>query len=142
MAVALLLWQGSTIAFAQASSESTITSKIIALENAWSRAAETKDLRSLDWILDDAFVYVDTDGRLLTRAEVLRDVNQSGVEQMVTEAMVVHVHGSTAVVTGSFRTKSARDGKLVSQRGRFVDTWIFKNNSWICIASAAIATAR
>ena len=52
-------------------SDPDVSSKIVALENLWNQAAEAKDLDALDRILDDAFVYVDPDGKLLTKTEVL-----------------------------------------------------------------------
>ena len=80
--------------FAQESASSDAT-KIIALENAWSRATEGKDTKSLNNLLDDTFVYVDVDGRVMTKAEVLKDVRESGVLQMVKDSMVARLHGST-----------------------------------------------
>ena len=46
-------------------------SKILALERiAKLQACETRDLRTLDTMLDEAFAYVNPQGRLLTKSEV------------------------------------------------------------------------
>ena len=118
--------------------EKSAESRVIALENAWNRAAEAKDLKALDQILDDGFVYVGYDGRQMTKAEVLKDVTESGVQQVVAESMVAHVHGNAAIVTGIFRMKDFVRGKAVTRRGRFVDTWLLKDGRWVGIASIGI----
>lgn len=134
----LVMCGGRWMASAQEMTESAEASKVIALENMWNRASEAKDLRALDQILDDAFVYVSDDGRLLTKAEVLKDVKESRVQRVVTESMVVHVHGETAVATGVFRMSAAGRGKPLVRQGRFVDTWLHTNGRWVSIASIGI----
>jgi len=115
-----------------------VGSKLIALENAWNRASETKDLKGLDQILDDAFVYVGSDGRQMSKAEVLKDVKESGVQQVVAESMIARVHGDTAIVTGLYQFKSVLRGKVHVERGRFVDTWMNRNGGWVAMASVSV----
>ncbi|MBZ5678604.1 MAG: nuclear transport factor 2 family protein [Acidobacteriia bacterium] len=136
----LLVCAGTSASYAQVTVDSHVGSKIIALENLWSQASTIKDLKSLDTILDDAFVYVDPDGRLMTKAEVLADVKASPAQQVVTESMVVHLHGDAAIVTGTYRMKGVERGKSVVRRGRFVDTWLYRNGLWISIASLGTPT--
>jgi hypothetical protein len=116
--------------------------RIIALENAWSRASETKDTKSVNNLLDDSFVYVDVNGKMMTKAEVLKDITDSGVLQVVTKSMIARLHGTTGVVTGTFRLEGIVGGKPLRQQGRFVDTWLFKNGVWVCVASQATGIAR
>jgi len=122
-------------------SESEARSKILALENAWARAAEIKDVKALDTLLDNAFLNVAPDGRLMTKAEVLADVKAASLQQLVTEAMTAKLHGNTVIVTGIFRMKGIKDGKPYLQRGRFVDVWLYKNGSWVAISSQATPMA-
>jgi hypothetical protein len=112
-------------------------SRIIALEHAWSQAAESKDLRSLDVLLDDSFIYVDLQGRLLTKTEVMADVKASAVQQFVTSEMTAHLYGNATIVTGVFRMKGIEKGKPFLLLGRFTDTWIYSGGSWACVASQA-----
>jgi ketosteroid isomerase-like protein len=118
-------------------SESEARSKILALENAWARAAEIKDVKALDTLLDNAFLNVAPDGRLMTKADVLADVNSASVQQVVTEAMTAKLHGNTVIVTGIFRVKGITDGKPYLQQGRFLDVWMYKNGSWVAVSSQA-----
>jgi len=122
-------------------SESEAGSKILALENAWAQAAQIKDVKAMDTLLDDAFLNVAPDGRLMTKADVLADVKSASVQQFVNEAMTAKLHGNTAIVTGIFRMKGIKDGKPYLQRGRFVDVWIYKNGSWVAISSQATPIA-
>jgi ketosteroid isomerase-like protein len=122
-------------------SDSETGSRIIALENAWARAAEVKDVKAMDALLDDAFVNVDSDGRLMTKTEVLADVKSTSVQQVVTESMKANLHGNTAIVTGIFRMKGIEGGKPYLRRGRFLDVWMYKNGVWVAISSQATPIA-
>ncbi len=116
-------------------SDFDVRSKIVALENLWDQAVEARDLDALNGIIDDCFVYVGPDGRLLTKPEVLADLKASHRIRAVSESMVVRLHGDTAVVTGIYRTTGVDRGKPFSRRDRFVDTWLYKKGSWVSIAS-------
>ncbi len=134
-AVVLGIACGVLAGSAQVGGDADAASRVIALENAWSRAAEAKDLKALDEILDDEFVYVSYDGRVMTKAEILKDVKESGVQQMLAQSMVARVHGGAAIVTGTYRMKDVVRGKPITRQGRFVDTWLYKNDRWVGIAS-------
>jgi ketosteroid isomerase-like protein len=50
----------------------------------------------------------------------------------------VHVFGDVAIATGVFREKGMENGKAFVRRNRFVDTWVNRNDSWVCVAASAI----
>ena len=110
-------------------------SKLIAFEHAWNRAAQIKDIKAMESILDEAFVYVDFDGKTMTKAQVLADVKAADVEEVLSEGMHARIDGNTGIVTGIFRMKGFERGKAFVRRGRFMDIWVFKGGLWICIAS-------
>jgi ketosteroid isomerase-like protein len=132
--VALVGCVGTSAGYAQGDSESDVGAKILAMEHVWGHAYVNKDPKALDRILDDAFVNVDSDGVVQTKAEVVSEVRTSAAQQFLTEAMVVHLHGNTAIVTGVFLIKGIDHGKPFAQRERFVDTWFYKNGQWVSIA--------
>ena len=132
--VLLLVCTGSPAGYTQGTSDSDVTAKIVAMEHMWSQAYVLKDSKALERILDDAFVNLESDGRLITKADVLAEVKVSTLLQVLTESMVVHLHGDTAIVTGVFLMKGVERGKPFAQRERFVDTWICKNGQWVTIA--------
>ena len=134
---ALLTCLGTPAGYGQDGSDSDVRSKIIAMEHVWNQACQVKDLKALDRILDNDFVFVDADGRLLTKPEVLADVKASAAVHVISDALVVHVHGDTAVITGTYRMSGVEGGKAFVRSGRFVDTWLYRNGLWFSIASLA-----
>jgi ketosteroid isomerase-like protein len=133
----LLTLAGTSTGYAQKTPDSDVGTKIVALENLWSRAAASKDLKSLSAILDDALLYVDPDGRVMTKAEVLADVRTSPALHFIIESTTVHVHGDTAVITGTYRLQGLVPGEPFERRGRFLDTWRYKDGLWLAVASLA-----
>ena len=104
------------------------------MEQIWNQAYVLKDTKALEKILDDRFVNVDADGRLITKADLLADLKGSTGLQILTESTEVHAHGDTAIATGIFRIKGVQRGKPFARRERFVDTWLYKDGRWVTIA--------
>lgn len=112
--------------------------RIIALESAWDQAEQNKDANALASLLADNIVYVDYDGSISTKQQLLADVKSPDVvgEQINNEGVTVHMHGSNvAVSTGIYRDKGIEKGKPFSRRGRFTNVWLSQNGKWECIAS-------
>lgn len=127
---------------AQNADESGSRSRILALEHAWNQAESLQDLKALDAIFDNQLVYVDFDGTLMSKAAFLSHVKLNHVQQVVTDSMTVQIFGDTAIATGAYHSTEARNGKLQIRRGRFVDTWVHKDSTWICIAAQATPIIR
>jgi ketosteroid isomerase-like protein len=134
MLVVLLACAGTSGAVAPGDADSGVGAKILAMERVWGQAYLNRDPKALERILDDAFVNVDSDGRLQTKADVLAEARTSTVLQFLTESMVVHLHSDTAIVTGVFLIRGVERGKPYARRNRFVDTWLYKNGQWVSIA--------
>jgi ketosteroid isomerase-like protein len=132
--VVLLACVGALAGPAPGDSDSDVEAKVLAMQHMWGQAYVSKDPKALERILDDAFVNVDSDGILQNKAEVVAEVKTSTAIQILTESMVVHLHGNTAIVTGVFEIKGVSRGKPYAQRERFVDTWLYRNGQWISIA--------
>ncbi|MGA7400947.1 MAG: nuclear transport factor 2 family protein [Candidatus Sulfotelmatobacter sp.] len=117
---------------------------ILALEHAWDQAQERGDVKALAAIFDNSLIYIDYDGKLLTKAEYLARVkaNNTHIQQIVAEEMSVQMFGNTAIVVGSYRVKGIENGKPYLRRGRFTDTWVLTGKNWICVAAAATPILR
>jgi ketosteroid isomerase-like protein len=133
--IAVLACAGTPAGLAQKDFDTDAESKIVAMEHVWAQAYTIKDPKALASILDDGFVCVTSDGKVLTKGEILADVKTSTALQILTESMLVHLHGDTAIVSGSFRTKGVEHGKPYIRRERFVDTWLYKNGRWVSITT-------
>ncbi len=133
----LLLGTASALAAQTAASNDAEQTKILALENAWNRAEENKDTKALETLLDSTLVYIDYDGTMMDKAEFITSVKEPALhpEQIVNESMTAHVYRDSAVVTGVYREKGLNHGKPYLRRGRFTDTWVYRDNSWVCVAS-------
>ncbi len=134
-----LLCAMAVLASAQEDSTSSVQTKIIALEKAWNQAYKLGDTRALDKLLDDQIVLINDDGTIQTKADFLASVKpaKSQEQQVAPESMSVHVFGNTAIATGVFRAKGVEAGKPYTRRERFVDTWVYKDGNWVCVATDA-----
>ena len=128
------------IAFAQEKAQlSEDEGKIMALENLWNRAEQGKDINALSRIFAPTMVYVDYNGTLRTRDQFLNYIktDPSSPDQLVSEDLSIHSYGNFAVVTGIFRGKWNKGGKVTQLRGRYVDTWAKLNDTWQCVSAQA-----
>jgi ketosteroid isomerase-like protein len=118
-------------------------SKIVALEQLWNQAYKSGDTKALDSILDDGIVLVNDDGSVQTKAEFLASVKASTPQptaqqqQVSPESLNVHAYGNVAIATGVMRVKGVEGGKPYARRERFVDTWLNKGGSWVCVGTDA-----
>jgi ketosteroid isomerase-like protein len=133
MALLALVCMGACCARAQERADAE--SKVLALERLWGAAAQLRDIKALDSIFDEGLVYVDIDGRLMTKAEVLADTKAVSAVEIVLQSSAAHSHGKVVMVTGVMRLRGVEKGKPYERYGRFLDTWVNKGDQWVCLAS-------
>jgi len=141
LGVGIVLLLCAAMSSAQQGLHSDEAAHILALDNSWNRALETKDTRALDLLLADTFVSVDIDGSQQSKNEFLASVkapDYSPPALAVTEQSSAEVYGDSAVVVGIFRTKGVDKGKKYVNRERFVDTWVKINGTWRCVAAITV----
>jgi ketosteroid isomerase-like protein len=111
--------------------------RILLLENAWNKAEQRRDIPALDQLLAGTLVYTDYDGTFYTKPQFLASVKNASeiIDQLNNDQVSVHAYESSAVVTGVYREKGSLKGKPYVRRGRFTDTWVKQNGSWLCVAS-------
>jgi ketosteroid isomerase-like protein len=143
LAMALICLTALFVA-AQDNADRDVQSKIIALEKAWNLAYKAGDRRALDALLDNQIVLVNDDGSVQKKGDFLASVkvDKSQEQQVVPESMIVRVFGSTAIASGVFRATGLEGGKPYVRRERFVDTWIYRGGSWVCVATDATPVLR
>jgi ketosteroid isomerase-like protein len=73
----------------------------------------------------------------MDKAQFLASVKGSSPEgdQFTYEDLKVRVYGDCAIVTGMYREKGVVKGRPISRRGRFTDSWVKENGTWLCVAS-------
>ena len=116
--------------------------KLRMLEFARFEAQKRKDNAALDALFDNSLISVDSDGTLLSKAELLAKLHGTDAQELeiIPEKMTVRMVEDTASVLGIYRRSGIRAGKAYLQRCRFIDTWVFKNGKWVCIATIATAS--
>ena len=118
----------------------SVETKIIAMEKAWNQAFKFRDKKALGEILHDSIVLVNDDGSLQSKGAFLGSVDAakpSEDQQAEPESISVHVFGDVAIATGVFREKGVENGKAYLRRNRFVDTWVNRSGTWVCVAASA-----
>jgi ketosteroid isomerase-like protein len=119
-----------------------IEAKIRALEMSWAQAEARKDNKALSALFDDELLFVEYDGQLLTKAEYLARVRDSEELGGTTESLSIRVFGGMALAIGVYREEVFRNGKPYLRRRRFIDTWVYKKDTWVCVAAAATLLPR
>ena len=126
------------VSLAESQTERDTASKLIAFELIGKmHAAELKDFRTLNAVLHDNFVAVDQDGKLFNKTDLLQFVQAASSLRYSSNDMTVRMHGSTAVITGSYRLEYLMAGKAFVRRGLFIDTWLQDGGKWVAIASVS-----
>jgi Domain of unknown function (DUF4440) len=136
-AIAVLMLPLMPVAFGQ-QVELGVDSKVLAMESLKLQAYRSRDLRTLEQLLDQSFVAVESDGEIRSKVQVLLGVKEAESLQFLATQMIVRVHGDTAIVTGLYEMRPMVHGRGTLQRGRFVDTWLNRNGQWLAIASLSI----
>ncbi len=140
VALSILTLMCATVLLVSAQDEDAAArAQVLALEKAWNQAYKAGDTKALASILDNSLVLVEDDGSLKTKSEFLASVKASSgnQEQVAPESLTVRVFGNTAIAIGVIAVRGTQRGKSVVHRERFIDTWINKNGTWICIATDA-----
>jgi ketosteroid isomerase-like protein len=117
--------------------ENNVEAELIALENAWAKAYLDRDVKTLDRLEADDWLYTSADGKLISKAQDIADVS-SGTYQATEFKMSdlkVRVYGDTAVITGRQTEVATMSGKDASDQFRITDVWLKRNGQWGCIAS-------
>jgi len=125
----------AVVGWPQQVGDADVGAEVLALEHAWNQAEALKDLKTLDQLFDDGVAYVDFDGALSTKTEYLLRVKSRPFAQGTTESMTARVYASVVIVTGIYTSTQVKRGQTVLRRGRFVDAWVRRGQSWVCVAA-------
>jgi hypothetical protein len=111
--------------------------RLIALENAWNQAQLHHDAKALNDLVSSSFVYTDTDGTVMNKAQFMADLRDPSYRAtlITNDNMRVFPYENVAIVIGKYHTKGVYKGKPFEHFGRFTDSWIHQNGKWQCIAS-------
>ncbi|HEY6387114.1 MAG TPA: nuclear transport factor 2 family protein [Candidatus Acidoferrum sp.] len=127
----------SSAPLAQDKSASADEIRIKQLERAWNQAEAKQEVKEVSSLLADTLVYTDYDGSFMNKSEYMKWVAapQQKADHLYDEGLSVQLYGNAAVATGIYRETGTNKGKPYTIRSRFTDTWIKRNDAWLCVAS-------
>jgi ketosteroid isomerase-like protein len=98
----------------------------------YEQAQVRNDVVTLDRLVTDDFVLVNSDSTVQNKNEFLADFKRPGfkLEPYVLEQKVEKVWGDAAVVGGIMLLKWTQDGKNQSRKLRIAYVWAKKNGHW------------
>jgi len=111
--------------------------ELIRLENNWNDAIVKHDWAFFDRILAEDYISTNFDGSVGTKADFLEFLKsgESGMASSIVNDTKVRIYGDAAVVTGRLTTvRELYQGKDLSGRYRFTDTWVKRAGQWQCVA--------
>ncbi len=124
-------------AWAQAGQADPRASKLIALERMWNEAQVSRDSSALAVMVGDGFTNTEFDGEVSDRKKFLADIRDPQFQPSFMNIYDVKVsfYQNTAIVIGTYHAKGTYSGRPYDHVGRFTDTWVNANGTWICMAS-------
>ena len=139
-----LICGASTTAFAVRSPEDTRSAaQVLEREHQYSSALLHGDVRLLAGVLADSFVDTSESGVLRDKRQLLAIVAHQPPPASILEThRRIQVYGDTAVVTVKFEVRGSDQGKPYRFSGRATDIWIYRTDSWYCVAAHSSGIGR
>jgi ketosteroid isomerase-like protein len=143
--LALLLLPMPNALFAQTKINKAFAEQLIQMERDWSQADVKKDAAALNRILAEDWIGIDFQGIVLTKAEVLSQVNlhsdATATESTELGEMKIRIFGNTALVSGTEIEKSEYKGKDSSGKYIWTDVFVRRNGRWQAVSSQSTKLA-
>jgi len=122
----------------QPSGDPTVVNSIKQLEQDMGDAMVRMDIDKLKQIYADDFVTVGSSGKVVTKADLVRDFESfhDKLEWFENGPIDVKVFGNVAVASGSVSEKRTRDGKDTSGNFVWMDLLEKRGDNWVVVRSA------
>ena len=110
---------------------------LLALEKRWKLAQLQHDSKALQALVSDRYVYTYDDGKVMNKAQFLRDNRDPSYKLtlVASENVQVITYSNVAIVIGKYHTKGTYKDKPFDHWRRFTDTWFYENSNWRCVAT-------
>jgi ketosteroid isomerase-like protein len=108
------------------------------LEQEWFAIQQANDWAKLSKLISDDFVIVDSDGSLGNRVSMIDGYKEEAprVVSLKMQVLVAHAVAANAVIASGLDDIALKDngGATTHRYERFIDTWIFRDGRWQCVA--------
>ena len=137
--VALLILLPATAFAQEPAAPDSVRHSLIQLEERWDDAIVRKDRALLERILAPGFVFIDADGSITRRNELLDGIMAAELEidPFVTRDVEVRLYDRTAVLTGWFEQTGRYRGQAFRQRARYTDVYVLGPTGWMAVSAHA-----
>ena len=100
--------------------------EVLRMHDLFNGALKSRDWDQLTAIYSDDYMLVRPDGSVLSKKEVLTDLQTGGLVFKAIEIadVKVRVHGDSGILTAVSRTVTSRDGKEANSRIRLVAVYV------------------
>jgi len=111
--------------------------ELVRLQQEWSRVEVAGDVRAVDRLLADEYVFTHSDRPALPKAEYLRDVQSEDTRPtaMAIENTAVRLYGDMALVKGIVKWTEPGGKK---HEDLFNETWLKRDGQWQCLATISL----
>ena len=108
---------------------------LLKLETDFTIALVKNDKLTFEKLLAPDFIYTENENTI-SRSEMLESLmsGHDKIKEAYNKDMVIHLFGSTGIVTGWMTVKGSNPEGSFEHTYRFTDTWIKINGSWQIIA--------
>lgn len=107
------------------------------VERAWLDAYEKRDVEAMNAIVADDFTITFSDGGMQTKPQIIESLKRPGgsTSKFRTENVQSRVYGDTVILIGLVISEWQQDGKAMTDRSRYTDTYVKRNGRWQVVAS-------
>jgi ketosteroid isomerase-like protein len=114
------------------------------LEQEWADAVKRRDIKKINGIQADEYVFTGPGGQIWTKAQALESVNNSDLEidSFELSDINVRIYGETAVVTLRVVWNGRFRGNDISGPQRMTDVFVKRDGRWQCVASQSTRIAQ
>ncbi|MDP6452895.1 MAG: nuclear transport factor 2 family protein [SAR202 cluster bacterium] len=112
--------------------ESEAVSQVLQAEREWLLAHLNCDVAALDKLMADEYAQINSDGRVVGKAEVIASFESGGRhwDEAHSDELEVRVYGESAVVIGRWQARGLNTGQAFDYSARYVSVWIWRDDRW------------
>lgn len=119
--------------------------ELVQLERDFAQAALHSDVAMMDRYTADDFVGIDSNGREITKAQILarfRTPGATGVESLRHDDIKVRVFGDSAVATARTVLKGKAAGQAFAGEYPYMRVWIKREGRWQAVAAMSSSATK
>ena len=131
--IAVLILISAALAFSQSSKAEQ---ELLKANQEYDAAIVGNDVKTLERIFADEFVFTDYNGEVKNKAQQL-DFFRSGalkLESGESDDVEIRLYKNVAVMTGRFTARRSAGGKKIEIRERYTAVWVKQKGRWRLVA--------